>query len=196
MDRLSQRIANWLSASGAISPKEHDLFYFAVYSFLLSVTPLLISLFLGCMFGIGIDSLLMILPFICIRKFSGGFHFKSANLCFFLTIILLGGCLLFVKYSPLLGDLIYLDGIVLLSAMEIFTCSPIDSKERALTNSESMHFKRISRYMVAAFSSLYFALSWGMASQYAVPLGVGITIVALLQLPCIFLRLWKLPQRI
>lgn len=189
INRLSRRIAKWLVTSGAITCEEQELFYFAVSSFLFSTIPLFLSLVLGSLFSIGIESILMLLPFVFMRKFSGGFHLKSAKLCFILTIFLLSGCLLIVKYNSILFPSSYLDIAVLLSSLLIFFFSPIDSKERSLSIVESVRFKQISRFMVFAFASTYFMLSWGRISHYYTPIGIGITIVAFLQIPCIVLHL-------
>lgn len=195
IDHTSRRITNWLITSGAISAEEQELFFFSVYSFFFSMIPLLLSLSLGFMIDMKLESVLMISPFVVIRKFSGGFHLKSARWCFFTTILLLVCALLMIKHLFSLGTLRYLHGSVLASSLIVYICSPIDSKERALSDIETKRFKKIARSLIAFFCCLYYSLSLCSSIQYAVSIGVGITIVALLQIPCIFLPLRKLCQK-
>lgn len=82
--RMSSIIVKWLLHAGAISENDRELYEYAAYSFLFSLLPLILIMLLGCASGMLLEGVLMIVPFILVRKFSGGFHLQSPGvLCFF-----------------------------------------------------------------------------------------------------------------
>ena len=87
--KMSSAIAKWLLHAGAISESDRELYEYAAYSFLFSLLPLCLIVILGCITGMVIEGLLMILPFMLIRKFSGGFHLKSPGICLVSSTLLL-----------------------------------------------------------------------------------------------------------
>ena len=75
-------IINWLIKSKAIKDDERELYEYALYSIVLLLSPAFISIAIGCIMGIPINGVLMVIPFLFLRKFSGGFHAKHACTCF------------------------------------------------------------------------------------------------------------------
>ena len=67
-------IINWLIKSKAIKDNERELYEYALYSIVLLLSPAFISIAIGCIMGIPINGVLMVIPFLFLRKFSGGFH--------------------------------------------------------------------------------------------------------------------------
>ena len=86
---LSSKIAKWLEQEGVISGKDNGLFSYAVYSLLFGLLPIFIVVVLGLAFRMVREGLLMITPFMLIRKFSGGDHLASPKLCVLLSSILI-----------------------------------------------------------------------------------------------------------
>ena len=86
---LTSGIAKWLEQEGAISGEDNGLFSYAVYSLLFGLLPIFIAVVLGLAFGMLREGLLMITPFMLIRKFSGGYHLDSPKLCVILSTALL-----------------------------------------------------------------------------------------------------------
>ena len=89
MIRLSSVIAKWLQTSGAISASDLKLYSYGIYTFLLSVFPVAAAVIVGLFVNMVPQSVVMILPFILLRKFSGGFHLKSSVACTFSSFALL-----------------------------------------------------------------------------------------------------------
>ncbi|WP_419013629.1 accessory gene regulator B family protein [Hominenteromicrobium sp.] len=74
---LSKSVTKWLLKTGAISHNDVALYEYAVYTFFFSMLPLTVSICLGALLHMFFEALLMILPFVLIRKFSGGFHLRQ-----------------------------------------------------------------------------------------------------------------------
>lgn len=94
---VSSALTAWLVREKAILTEDTQLYAYAVYSLIWGLLPIIISLLLGMLFGLVIESLVLVLPFILLRKFSGGFHLKSPALCLLCSTALLSGALMAIK---------------------------------------------------------------------------------------------------
>lgn len=133
------------------------------------------------------EGIFLILPFMLIRNFSGGFHLKSPGICFISSVSLLTAFLLGIRYILNYDFAAQILPLVILATTQIFVASPIDSEARQLTEKERIVFRKIARILVCTIFGLYIIL-WLIGLQHiAVPVGGGILLTALLQMPCFFL---------
>lgn len=183
---MSSAIARWLLHAGAISDNDRELYEYAAYSFLFSLLPLCLVVLLGCITGMIIEGLFMILPFMLIRKFSGGFHLKSPGICLLSSTLLLSAFLFLIRLVVDKQPMIFFTFLVAASALQIFLCSPIDNNARKLNEKERLVFKKIARIMSAMFLVVYLLLLLLGQLRFSVPVGAGILLTALLQVPCFF----------
>lgn len=185
---VSSKIAKWLLRAGAISENERELYEYAVYSFLFSLLPLVLVMFLGAVSGMLLEGVLMIIPFMLIRKFSGGFHLQSSGVCFVSSTLLLSAFLFLIRIVTFKQSFVLLSCFVTLAAIQVFFCSPIDNEARKLSDKERAVFKKVARIMSALFLTVYIVLMPFGLNRFAVPVGAGIILTALLQVPCFFAR--------
>ena len=185
---MSSAIARWLLHAGAISDNDRELYEYAAYSFLFSLLPLCLVVILGCITGMVIEGLLMILPFMLIRKFSGGFHLKSPGICLLSSTLLLSAFLFLIRLVVDKQPMIFFTFLVAASALQIFLCSPIDNDARKLNEKERLAFKMTARVMSVLFLTVYIVLLLLGQPHFSVPVGTGIILTALLQVPCFFTR--------
>lgn len=186
--KISSRIVKWLLHAGAISENDRELYEYAVYSFLFSLLPLALVMLLGGVSGMLLEGVLMILPFMLIRKFCGGFHLQSSGVCFVSSTLLLSAFLFLIRLFIEKQSFILLSCFVAAAAIQIFLCSPIDNEARRLSDNERAVFKKVARIMSVLFFAVYTALMVLGLSRFAVPVGAGIILTGLLQVPCFFVR--------
>lgn len=182
----SKRLVKWLLSVGAISQDDRELYEYATYCLLFNLMPIVFTSMVSVPMGMFAEGILMIIPFIIIRNFSGGFHMKSAAFCFISSTVLLATFLFLIKI--VLWDQLYLSHFVITLIIELFIIimSPIDSKERALSEKENRVFKRIAIIISTTVFGIYvLLLSLGLQST-AIPIGTGIIITGCLQIPCCF----------
>lgn len=184
--KMSSAIVKWLLHAGAISESDKELYEYAAYSFLFSLLPLCLVVILGCITGMVIEGLLMILPFMLIRKFSGGFHLKSPGICLLSSTLLLSAFLFIIRLVIDKHQSVLFTCFVGASTLQIFLCSPIDNDVRKLNEKERLVFKKIARIMSAMFLVVYLLLLLLGLLRFSVPVGAGILLTALLQVPCFF----------
>ena len=133
MKYLSKHVATWLIRCGAIDEMDRELYEYAVYSFIFLIAPLAIILTFGIMMDRVLESIIIIIPFMCVRKFSGGFHAKHVWVCILCSCSVLFMCVYMVtniKY------IFVLNICVVLAVTSLIILSPIDSESRKLDEGE------------------------------------------------------------
>lgn len=185
IQELSSRVAKWLEQEGAISGKDNGLFSYAVYSLLFGLLPIFIVVILGLAFGMLREGLLMITPFMLIRKFSGGYHLDSPKLCAILSTALLSLAMKIIKIIVRREYIALLTVLVSLAVIWLCIFSPVDNSTRKLTIMEQRLFRKIACVLAIASIVVYFIMCKTLSVQYATSFGLGIVLVAMLQMPCI-----------
>lgn len=180
---ISANVAKWLVAQQIVPKDDVDLFSYAMYSLLWGLAPLLIVIVLGALFGMIYEGVWLIVPFIILRKFSGGYHLKSARWCLLSSTIILSLAFIIIKsLSSGIFDA-QLSFAVLCAFFTIFHFSPIDSEARKLSDSEKASFRKIAKILSSIALFIYFLLMLYGSKNTCYPFGLGIIITAALQIP-------------
>lgn len=185
---IAARITKWLLKKGAISSNDIDLYLYAIDTIFFSFPPLFLTISVGLVLNMFVESLLLLLPFVIIRKFSGGFHLKSPIKCLFLSSLLLLTMLLVIRISQIYAYITVCTVLTILSSLSLCLLSPIDSVERQLTEREICMFKHCTIYIVIGFDVLYFVFLFMKSYRISTSLAYGILLPAILQLPCLIPR--------
>ena len=125
--RKVNSIVLWLIRSGAVEESDYELYEYAIYSLFFSWSPLLLAVIFGIIMDIPLKSVLMIIPFMAIRKYSGGYHAKHAGVCFGISCGLMISFLAVLKYAEMSFAV---DILVSLSEVLIVIASPVDSENK------------------------------------------------------------------
>lgn len=182
IQEFSYRIVKWMVRKGVIPDKDKGLFSYAVYSLLFGLLPVFIVILLGFLFGMLREGLLMIVPFMLIRKFSGGYHLESPKICVIFSTILLTVAMGFIKIIVRRECMVLLSMLVSLSVICLCVLSPMDNNFRKLTKKERQLFRKIACTLAIISLVGYIAMYKVMSIQYAAAFGVGILLVAMLQI--------------
>lgn len=145
--KLSSAITAWLIRQGVISKNEEELYRYASYLVITTMTPTLTVLLLGALNHISpINCLLFSCSFIVLRKYSGGFHFHSHIICFITSSIveLLFLCFANSGIPPHITHYFFI-----LACISLIIFSPVISARRTLTPSEILRCKRMVRRILA-----------------------------------------------
>lgn len=182
MQGVKGAVADWLIREAVIEEAERELYEYAVHSLFMLIAPLFMAIVIGMFFGELGMSMVLILPFMIIRKYSGGYHAKKQWICLLLSTVLLIACFWLAERSQA-G--ILLSVVVCTAALSLAAFSPVDSRNRRLTQEEIVVYGRNCKILVAVFVMLYFLLRVGNADTCATYLAYGIILPAVLQLPCV-----------
>lgn len=175
-------IIDWLIRCEAIEELERELYEYAVYSILLTISPMILAIAYGILFSAVWRSVLIILPFMLIRKFSGGYHAKNAGVCFISSSLLLVLCIN-ISFHIKCGWMLM--SVVLVSALSLICNSPIENENRVLSREEQICYKRITIIITVIFVLINLLLLCLHMYNSAICISVGIALSACLQIPCI-----------
>lgn len=186
MNKLSKCVVTWLIKNGTILEEDRELYEFAAYSFFISISPVVSVMIIGGMMGKMIESILIIVPFMFLRKFSGGFHARHAWVCMIFSCVILFICV-YISTHITYGILINI--AVICAAISLMLFSPIDSENRRLGLSEKKEFKVTTIILVIFFVIIYRLLLIVDNRIYAICIAEGIILTAGLQIPCILQKI-------
>ena len=125
MERCTGKITDWLIKCGAIPETDRELYEYAIYSILLSLSPMLLALAIGALFGSAVQGVLTITPFVILRKFSGGYHAKKLSIFMIISTILLT---VMIKLSICDTKPAYMYITTCIAFIELCIVSPIQSE--------------------------------------------------------------------
>lgn len=148
MEKLTKAITSWLIENSAIEKRDTELYEYAIYSMLITILPLVLVLIIGIGMGTEIEGMIMILPFMCIRKFSGGYHANNPGVCFISSCVILVFCMhlaVHLEYNYWIA--VITTGCVVSLCMN----SPIDSQNKRLDKLEKRSYKKIASVLTWIF---------------------------------------------
>lgn len=184
----AKAITRWLVNTKAIPPQMYDVFEYGIFSCLFSSMPVLVVVLLSIPLRMIPEGIAMIIPFILLRKFAGGFHFASPLPCSVTSVALLLICLFGIKATLIFHAYSLISVLVLLSCVFISIHSPIDSKSRRLTDIEKKIFRKIAIVLSIIMTLTDFILIICARFSTAIPIGFGIILTAFLQVLCKFVK--------
>lgn len=182
MGHVLKVLSGWLVQHDAIEPSDRELYEYAMYSFLVSVMPLAIFLIASGVIGMLPEGLLIVIPFMVIRKFSGGYHAKHAYTCMLISVGLLVSSFYVVIHAECTW-IVHM--LAVISGVSVIINSPIDSENKKLEEDEVNQYRCTTCLLVIVTMVLYSVLITLNQSRYVVCLAVSLILTAILQLPCI-----------
>lgn len=195
IDKLSACIVNWLKREGSVTESETEIYRYAAYSLMWGLLPFVIVAAWGILFDALWESILLILPFMLIRKFSGGYHLSKPGICFAASSMLLGVAVWGIKTIDSTVIATELTIIAILAVICICIFSPVDSDARRLTAKEIRMFGNTARAIAIIMLIVYLILVALGRYEIAFPVGAGIILPAGLQLPALIRKLFTNRQR-
>lgn len=183
---IPKALAVWLAGQGVITEDEIELYEYAVICVAFLFSPLIMALIFGVPFCSVSLRVVFIIPFMVIRKYSGGYHAQKIRNCLLISGILLTLCFICAEHTVLS---IWFSGVVFYLSVCIAVVSPVDSENRRLTDEEVVRFRKKCREWLVLFGGIYLLLCVTGASAAAVYWGYGLILTALLQIPCVVKRI-------
>ena len=188
MGWLADRMVDWLIVREAVSEEDRELYEYAVECSLMTIVPLLLAILVGEIMGELSAGVILILPFMALRKFSGGYHAKHMETCLFCSSGLLVICILIAARLTYSWQLCV---GMLLGTVWLFLFSPVDSENRRLDREEKKRYRYTAGILAIAVCVISVLLKkWG-AERFAVCMAMGLFLTVMLQMPCVLQRVFK-----
>ncbi len=191
MRTLAEVVADWMIQNHAIHKTDKELYVYALDSSVMMVLPLLIAGIIGFLMGNPKHGIILVLPFMILRKFSGGYHAKKRWICTVMSSLLLFLAIA-LSMKVRFGQEVVI--ITVLAAISLGIFSPIDCENRLLDEEEKRIYKRMVIYCLILFGFINIILFVLKAYTYIVSLSIGIQLSAALQIPYILKWLQKMTK--
>lgn len=185
MNKCTDLVTDWMIRYDVIQENNKELYQYAICSGILLVIPLLFAGGIGFYFGSIKKGIIMILPFMILRKFSGGFHLKNLWLCLVGSSVLLFLCMLLTTKTECDLNLAI---VTVGSAISLSIFSPIENENRELNHFEKQEYKKITIYWLILFLLLDLIFICLNLKNYVICFSIGIQLVAGLQIPCVIIK--------
>lgn len=182
MRKCTDAVAEWLVRCNAIEKEDKELYSYAVYVFLLFWFPVFLAFLMGGMMNAVKQGILIILPFMAIRKFSGGYHTNHLLTCLICSSLLLFLC---IALSIRTKWNLKLFVITIVACASLVFFSPIEHKNRPISEKEKKVYKKVTTVLAVIFLMLVVSLKIIGLRDEAVSIEFGIILTAGLQGPCI-----------
>lgn len=131
--------------------------------------------------GIPVDGIFVVMPFLFLRKFSGGYHARHAWTCFVGSSILVT-FFLWISMNINSGILLYV--VTVISVVELCVFSPIQSGNRNIEGKEKHIYKKVVMSQLAIYIMGAVIADIAGKHNFAVCIFLGIIITSVMQLPC------------
>ena len=183
-----KKFVNWLIAKNAIRAEDAELYLYGIQSLGLLLLPFAVALIFGFVFGVVKESILVVFPFIILRKYSGGYHAKHLWQCCILSTVIIGFSIWVVTVIQLT---MVFHLCVWISVASLIICSPVDSEKRRLSPGEKRKYKLIVLRVLIICIIVYMAI-WTTGVDIACKcLGIGIILTESMQVQCVLYRFRK-----
>jgi accessory gene regulator B len=182
MEKCIGRIVDWLVQRGEAEEADRELYAYALKNILNAVAPIFLALLIGIILHCAFRTIMIILPFVLLRKFSGGFHLSSAIACVIFSSLLLIAC------SLLSFELHVPEGILLIAAgasISLIILSPRENINKPLSDIDR---KRCKCWVIGIVGVLYTLIGILYLFDKEIPFrcfSIGMALTAVLQYPCL-----------
>lgn len=183
---MSEKIADWLIRQKAISADERELYIYAVHCLFSLLYPIVFASVVGAIFGMVMETIVMITPFILVRKFAGGYHADSFGKCLIISSMVI---IVTIQIAMVVDNSYILNAIYVAGSMLLILFSPIDSENKRLDIDDKKFCKKITVFIVLILFIIVETF-WLKGYRYYIKfIEIGVVLAELLQIVAIIINL-------
>lgn len=179
LEYVSKKIANWLVSCDEIKREECELYEYAIQSIIMLLLPFGLIIILGAAFKMILEDILLVVSFMSVRRYSGGFHAKKAYMCVIVSCFSVGISLVLIK----LGIPYYIFvGFYTISLMIVLITAPQESSNKPLKEWELVKYKRYTCFCCLILTVVCICFCCFERMYYAKCIMAGIILAAIFQI--------------
>lgn len=187
MHGLAIRITDYLIAKGVAESSERDYYVYGCEMLLLKLVNVVTLMGIAFAMGKSLEGITLLLTFMTLRKYTGGFHLGSALSCYIFTAFIYG-ISLYASIEYRFSEGMYLV-IVLISYVIIASCAPIDNPNLSLTVGEVKTMKKQLTKVLLILLFVFIVLIFSVEGiRYIASMVMGLGLDALFMVVAIFIR--------
>lgn len=165
LNKLGKRLTNTLINNHQIDESVRCLYEYGFFIFLSNMLYLIITLTLGSIFNLLIESVVFYITFSLVRRYAGGFHASNEMKCTLITTTSIFLCLLCIKLCETNNIQTPILVLTIIAAVSIFVLCPLDTPEKPLTKEEYKYFRKIS-WVILFLIMLAICIGWHFKLEF------------------------------
>ena len=173
LERIADSWVKKLIENGTVEEEKAALYVFGFVQGMRAILELILLLITGLLLGLFWQCVIILVTFMPIRVYAGGYHAKTPLQCSVKTWLLLLAILLGYKFIP--SYLLLEIGIVVVTGLWICFFSPIQDANKPLQEYELKKYKKKALFYFGIYLCLYVIghiLKWTQIVR-CIPLGMG-----------------------
>ena len=186
IENISKVIAEKVSSELNYDNERKEIIQYGTYALIQTLISIISVLILGLLFNIALEALIFLFTASILRKYSGGAHSESSNVCTLLGIII-SICIGFLIKSSFFAkmnfELVVFIGIVIFvfGYFIVFKFAPVDTKNKPIkTEKKKKRMKKGSLKILTIYLFieifniiLYYNLGWSLAKPVMLSIMLG-----------------------
>ena len=156
LKRLSNKITKKLVDINVIEEADSELYEYGFWQGGVLFFNFLTVVLLGILFNMLLESMIFLVFYGVLRTIAGGYHARTQNTCYILSIILMMVVLIMLKtfhWNTILCCI-----LTILSISVIFILAPVQDENKLLDETEKKIFKKLSRVISLLYGFIIFLL--------------------------------------
>lgn len=184
--RAAGSISLFLLQKGVIDSEDTDIYQYGFEILMDSVLETLFLLIFGIVFGKLIETVVFVLSFAMLRRYTGGYHTSTKTRCVFMTVGVYAVNLV-IACNPWIAKQQIILTLSVISTFIIWRLAPVSHTNKKLDMQQIMRNRKISRCISLLYLAVIFALKESLTEIGDI---VGVTlfqtaILILMQRRCI-----------
>ncbi|WP_326910859.1 accessory gene regulator ArgB-like protein [Sedimentibacter sp. MB31-C6] len=148
---LTNNITEYFCSNNIITDDEKDIYIYGLQLIISSVVGIILIISLGFILNNIINSILFLITFISIRMYSGGYHANSYIKCNVSLVIIYLLSIVVISIIPYNYISIMYISMIILTIYIIIKYSPVDNKNKKLTNNQKKRNKKVTLILLFTF---------------------------------------------
>ena len=136
---IKKAIITWLFKED-LEDEAYDIYSYGIYQIVSYVINFFTILLIGIAFRRLLEVIILVVFFMAVRPYAGGYHASSAIKCYILTNIMIIGALLAIKYIQI--NNIFMICLLALNSIVIFVLAPVDTANKKLDEIEYIVYRK------------------------------------------------------
>ena len=187
IENISKLIAEKVSSELNYDNERKEIIQYGTYALIQTLISIISVLILGLLFNIALEALIFLFTASILRKYSGGAHSESSNVCTLLGIIISSCIGFFIKsnfFAKMNFEVIVFVGIVIFvfSYFIIFKYAPVDTPNKPIkTEKKKKRMKKGSLKILTIYLFieifniiLYYNSGWSLARPVMLSIMLGV----------------------
>ena len=141
------RITDVLCTSATIEECDRELYQYGFFILLSRVLFFSFSILIGALFRVPGESIMFYIMFSLLRSYAGGIHAKTELSCTLMTGLAMAASIFVIYLMKAIEAFFVPIGMLVIGTTVIIMFSPLDTKEKPLSNEDRERYRQISRIL-------------------------------------------------